>query len=129
MTTTVDGLRLRRILGPDLWLPPDPFGPDGWRLDHQDTEQGLPVASVIVSTAPFDGVEWTHASMANAARRVPTYEQMCLLHRAVWGDDGESYEVHPPLSDHVNLHPYALHLWGRADGKRVLPNFGIIGSI
>lgn len=124
MPTTIDILRVRRILGRDEWLPPEPFGPDGWRLISRAGD-----CSAVVSAAPMDdGAVWIHASMTRPGR-VPTYAEMCQLHRAVWGDAGYSYEVHPPRSQHVNIHEHALHLWGRADGRPVLPEFGMAGSI
>lgn len=59
---------------------------------------------------------------------MPTYDDLCLLHRAVF-KDGYAYQVFAPPSRHVNIHQYALHLWGRSDGKPVLPEFGCEGTI
>lgn len=74
-------------------------------------------------------VKWVHASWAGPGR-VPNYEEMLLLHRAVWGEDGYSYQMQVPTSSHVNIHPNALHLWGRMDGLALLPDFGkMLGSI
>lgn len=124
MSTTVDGLRLRRILGRKYWLAPEPFGPDGWALISRDN-----TASVIVSAADYDGIEYIHASVASADHTtMPTYDDLCLLHKAVFGD-GYAYQVFAPPSQHVNIHEAALHLWGRADGKPVLPEFGSEGTI
>lgn len=125
MTGHVDGLRLRRVLGRDAWLPPEPFGPDGWTMASRDNE-----ASVVVTCSdhPDEAGEWVHASWARVDR-IPTYEELCLLHRAVWGDTGYAYQVHVPVAHHVNIHEYALHLWGRLDGAPVLPEFGMAGSI
>lgn len=126
--STLNPLAIRKTLGRHQWTPPIQFGPDGWKFDNPDT--GL---RVIVTSAPrpdttTDHTEWVHASMSGVDR-VPTWDEMCLLKQAVWGDRGEAYQIHPPLSDHVNVHPYALHLWGRGDGARVLPNFGVMGLI
>lgn len=123
MTATVDGLRLRKTLGREQWLPPEPFGPDGWRMVSRAGD-----CSVIVTTAEFEGAIWIHASRT-APGRVPTYDELVELHHAVWGETGYSYQVQAPVAQHVNIHPNALHLWGRADGARVLPDFGKYGSI
>jgi hypothetical protein len=40
----------------------------------------------------------------------------------VFGDRW-AYQVFAPPADHINLHNFALHLWGRLDGKPVLPDF------
>ncbi len=114
--TTVPGLRLRRVLGREDWCPPQPFGPDGWKMMHRNG-----TSSVIVSAAPFDDAWYVHASMSHRDR-LPSYDELKLLHQAAFGD-GWAYQVFAPPADHVNIHAYALHLWGRADGAPVLPDF------
>jgi hypothetical protein len=119
----VDGLRLRRVLGRRDWDVPTSFGEDGWKIRRRDRE-----AAVIVSCCEYDGAEWVHASMSRPDR-MPTYDDLALLHRAAFGDDGWAYQVFAPPSEHINIHQYCLHLWGRLDGVSVLPNFGEYGSI
>ena len=125
MATTIDALRLRRVLGRRIWQVPEPFGPDGWQLVHQ-TGQG----SVIVTAANHDGMEWAHASMAYPTR-LPTYLELTGLKRAVWGDAGWAMQVFAPASEHVNIHEHALHLWGLTSGARpaCIPDFAELGSI
>ena len=84
--------------------------------------------SVIVSQAEHDGDEWVHASIA-WVDLTPTYKQLKILHESVFGPTRTAYQVFAAASDHVNIHEHALHLWGRADGVAVLPNFGALGSI
>lgn len=125
MTTHIDILNIRHVLGRDEWETPIPHGPDGWMMLAGDRR-----SSVIVSYADLpDRAGWIHASRTGPDR-VPTYEEMMQLHRAVWGDHGYSYQVQAPVAQHIIIHPFALHLWGRADGAPVLPEFGkILGSI
>ena len=122
--THVNPLQLRHVLGRQDWGIPQRYGPDGWsmvRVDHS--------ASVIVSTAwQDDGHEWTHASWAYD-ERLPTYEELVLLRSAVWGSTGWAFQVFAPPTEHVNIHIFALHLWGRVDGVNPFPNFGAAGSI
>lgn len=107
-------------LGPS---PGSRFGPDGFRWYIRD-------GSVIVTQSDHDdGVEWIHASIAFADRD-PTYEELTVLHRGVFGRRRWAYQVFAPTARHVNIHEHALHLWGRADGTPVLPDFGAaFGSI
>jgi hypothetical protein len=109
-------LRIRRVLGRIVWGPPAPFGPDGWRLDRAERS-----GRVIVTCAPHDGHDWVHASISYPTR-MPEYDDLKLLHRAVFGD-GWAYQVFAPPSEHVNIHNFALHLFGRLDGRPALPDF------
>lgn len=132
MASHINALRLRAVMGKDEWAMPAPFGSDGWRmLNHDGT------ASVIVSffywqpdtSSKALGDGWIHASMTRPDD-VPSYEDLCRLKRAVWGDRGWAYQYFPPASDHINIHPRALHLWGRTDDQPAMPDFAaIIGSI
>lgn len=122
--TNIDALGIRRRLGHTSWKTPRPHGPDGWAFINRND-----VTSIIASCAPHDdGNEWVHASIAHS-NRMPTYDDLKLLHRAVFGD-GWAYQVFAPPSDHVNIHEFALHLWGRLDGQPVLPDFTFgMGSV
>lgn len=120
----MDALRLRRVMGRDVWSPPAPFGPDGWQL----SDSGSSSSVIVTCSEQSDGIEWVHASIA---RRdvMPSHDDLTLLHRAVWGERGYAYQVFAPASQHVNIHEHALHLWGRLDGRAVLPEFGALGTI
>jgi hypothetical protein len=120
VSSHVDGLVLRRIMGRDEWEPPEPFGPDGWMMRHR-------VDGTLIATCAEadDGVEWVHASIAFTDRD-PTYLDLKRLHRAVfWRGEGFAYQVFLTGPEHVNIHEHALHLWGRLDGQPVLPRFGM----
>ena len=122
MPTNIDMRRIRRVFGREEFEAPQPFGEDGFTLLSRDHK-----ASIIVTCADHDGDDWIHASIAHTDR-LPTYDELKLLHYAAFGD-GWSYQVFPPKEEHVNIHAYALHLWGRLDGKPALPNFAEYGSI
>lgn len=126
MAENINGLEIRRILGRKEWAPPRPFGPDGYMIQHLTENK-----RVIVSAGPTpegaDDEIWVHASMGIEGR-VPTYEELVLLHKAVFGDKW-AYQVFAPPADHVNIHPNVLHLWGRLDGEPAMPNFGALGLI
>lgn len=102
------------------------FGPSGLAVRVQ--LPGGDRGSVIVSQSEWGGVEYLHASLA-LQLRTPSYEELALLHRAVFGRKRYAYQVFAPGAQHVNIHENALHLWGRADGRPVLPEFGQFGTI
>lgn len=122
MTTHIDILRVRKSLGRHWWSPPERFGPDGWRMLGDDG-----TSSIIITCAAHgdaEPIEYVHASIARE-ERLPSYPDLVQLHHAVWGTKGWAYQVFAPKADHVNIHPHALHLWGRLDGEPVLPVFGL----
>jgi len=122
--SSVDILAIRKALGRDTWGPPLAFGPDGWRMSGSDA-----ASSVIVTVAWHDVAEFIHASIARADH-LPSYGDLVELHQAVWRGKGWAYQVFAPSAEHVNIHPHALHLWGRLDGKPVLPEFaGVINGM
>ena len=121
MSTHIDALRLRAVMGREHWMVPRPYGPDGWHMRSVDLIQR---ASVIVTAADHDdGTWWLHASIARGDR-MPTYQDLVRLHRAAFGD-GYAFQAFVPRDEHVNIHEYALHLLGRLDGKRpaCIPDF------
>lgn len=124
MTTSLRPLDARAILGRTEWLSPEPFGPDGWRFDRKDRTARI---IATVAEAPDGSREWLHVSISRPDR-MPEYADLTLLHRAFYGDRW-AYQVFAPPNAHVNIHPFALHLWGLLDGSPLLPNFGSAGSI
>jgi hypothetical protein len=100
----------------------EPFGPSGFTWDNgRDTR-------IIVTQADHDGIEVIHASISHPAK-MPSYREMSALHRAVFGRKRHAYQCFVPVTEHVNIHDFTLHLWGRADGQPMLPDFGQYGSI
>lgn len=110
---------------PGAWTA-SPWGADGWRFVH-----GQEKASVMISCGPTDPggdpTVYIHASIARRGR-MPSYADLAKLHRIAFGDLW-AYQVFAPKEHHVNIAAYALHLWGRADGQPMLPNFGAHGTI
>lgn len=126
----LDATAIRRRLGRKSWGVPSRFGPAGWifqSLDQAPAARG----SVIITLGYWDddqgGAEWVHASISWLTR-MPSYDDLKLLHQAVW-PDGYAHQVFVPPAQHVNIAGHALHLWGREDGARVLPEFGHAGTI
>lgn len=116
MTSSLNALAIRHRLGRVTWGPPIPFGPDGWLFRHKHQS-----GQIIATCSVTDGVEWVHASIA-FADRMPTYDEIRNMHWAVFAD-GWAYEVHTPQAEHVNIHEYARHIWGRLDKRPALPDF------
>lgn len=114
----VDPLAIRRVLGRAEWSAPVPSGDDSWVIARKD-HTGM----IMVSVAPYDPdqADWIHASIS-WRDRMPSYEDLALMHRAVFGDR-HAYQVFVPAAEHYSFHDHCLHLWGRVDGRRALPDF------
>ena len=83
---------------------------------------------VIVSLERYDdGSLWVHASACGRTGPqrfyLPSWEEMKRVKHDFFGPDTETYQVFPPDCEWVNDHPCVLHLFGRLDGARVLPDF------
>lgn len=78
--------------------------------------------SVCLSVGRYDddGRRWLHVSIARP-NKMPSYADLARLKTIFIGPDA-------PASEHVNIHPHALHLWCCLDGDG-LPNFGRYGTI
>ncbi len=61
---------------------------------------------VIAST----GMGWDHVSVSTA-QRLPRYAEMKHVKRICFRADEWAVEYHAPIQDHVNVHPFTLHLW------------------
>lgn len=128
--------RQRRIVDPEKlenvgWKKAKPKRlPKGWSLlpppfDEAENgcgywhESGLRVlASVLVEK---DARRWFHVSCSLASRR-PSYEELCTVKAVFVGSHRRAIQVFPPKAEHVNFHPYTLHLWCCLDGDG-LPDF------
>lgn len=58
---------------------------------------------------------WQHVS-ASHTDRVPSYATLCRVKDLFFGPDASAVCLWPKTSEHVNAHPYTLHLWSPAQG-------------
>jgi hypothetical protein len=108
-----------------LYLSAFEWGTDGFAIGIANRKTRA-LGSIIVSHAMYDESDWLHASISYKIA-VPEYYDLVWLHRAVFGRKRWAFQVFTPEGkDHVNYHPNALHLWGRADGKNALPQFSLV---
>ena len=62
---------------------------------------------VIVASS---GGGWDHVSVSRK-NRVPNWAEMEHVARLFFRDDETAAQFHVPASDHINIHPNALHWW------------------
>lgn len=69
----------------------------------------------------LDGKNWLHVSFSRKSR-IPDYLDITRTKRDFIGDDRKAIMIFSEKENHVNLHPYCLHLWCCLDGDG-LPDF------
>lgn len=68
-----------------------------------------------------DGKKWLHLSVSRA-NRVPSYDDLTKVKRMFFGEEAKAIFIFAPESEHINIHPFVLHLWHCLDGD-TLPDF------
>jgi hypothetical protein len=64
----------------------------------------------LLTVVASDGGEWDHVSVSRA-NRCPNWPEMEHIKRLFFKDDEVAMQLHVPPADHLNMHPYCLHLW------------------
>jgi hypothetical protein len=75
--------------------------------------------STLRVIASSDG-DWDHCSVS-LANRPPNWAEMQFIHRMFFNGDELAWEYHMPPDDHVNVHPYTLHLWRKHNFTMPVP--------
>jgi len=63
----------------------------------------------LVIIASADG-DWDHVSVSRK-NRCPNWTEMEYIKRAFFQDHETAMQLHVPTDEHINAHPYCLHLW------------------
>jgi hypothetical protein len=61
----------------------------------------------VIASAALD---WDHVSVS-LPNRCPNWTEMEKVKRLFFLDHETAMQLHVPPSDHINFHPYCLHLW------------------
>ena len=87
--------------------------------DHGDACNGFLLIKDRGLAVQFsDGGGWEHVSVSRKSR-VPDYADMCWIQEQFWNARDTVMQLHVPKKDHVNVHPYCLHLWRPTDGQEI----------
>lgn len=62
---------------------------------------------LVVASA---GGGWDHVSVSRAGR-CPNWPEMEQIKRLFFEDHECAMQLHVPPAEHINVHPYCLHLW------------------
>lgn len=69
-----------------------------------------PIDGQNIRVIASSGEGWDHVSVSRSSR-CPNWPEMEHVKRMFFKDDETAMQLHVPPSDHVNCHPYCLHLW------------------
>jgi hypothetical protein len=81
-------------------------------------------AEMMVMAA--SGLGWDHVSVSRK-NRCPNWLELEYVYRMFFREDETAIEYHVPMGDHVNQHPYCLHLWRSLDHEMPRPPSIMIG--
>lgn len=95
-----------------MWIRNCPLSRNGMRGAIMDLPTGVRCSLVVGD----DEEGWEHVSIVLSARRLPTWEEMCLIKDIFWDEEEMVVQIHPKKSEYVNL-TEALHLWRPKDGN------------
>lgn len=93
----------------------------------------IPYRSYELKVLAYDGIQdgWEHVSVS-LPNRCPNWQEMSHIKDLFWEEEDCVVQFHVPKSQHVNNHPYCLHLWKKKDTVFELPNpltVGIPGMV
>ena len=79
-----------------------------------------------------DGEGWEHISITVAekgkpAKRNPTWQEMCDMKNAFWGEDDCCVQYHPAKSEYISMHPFCLHIWRPTSESLPIPLKEMVG--
>ena len=95
-----------RLRGPDVIKAFGSEGSDKFGIFEIPSCSDSYVLRVIASVG--DG--WDHVSVSRRTR-CPSWEEMEFIKRLFFRKDETAMQLHVPAADHINCHPFCLHLW------------------
>jgi len=63
---------------------------------------------------------WDHVSVSRTSR-CPNWPEMEFVKRKFFEDNETAMQLHVAIADHINMHPYTLHLWRPHNAEIPMP--------
>ena len=73
-------------------------------------ELPLTGAMIPLNVIASSGEGWDHVSVS-LLHRAPSWDEMSFIYLAFFEPHEGAMQLHVPAADHINVHPYCLHLW------------------
>ena len=71
------------------------------------------------------GGGWDHVSVS-LINRCPSWNEMEFIKRHFFKDDETAMQLHVPVTQHINCHPFTLHIWRPQQAEIPLPPAGFV---
>lgn len=96
--------------------------------DHETGmfEMPSPIDGGVLRIVASAGLGWDHVSVSRQ-NRCPNWPEMEHVKRLFFRDDETAMQLHVPPEDHINCHPYCLHLWRPHDQPLPRPPAWMVG--
>ena len=82
--------------------------------DEQNGFIRLPQKGLAIQFS--NGGGWEHVSISRKSK-MPSYDDLVWARQIFWGGNTTVMQLFVPAEDHVNVHPYCLHLWRPMEGE------------
>jgi len=69
-----------------------------------------PIDAQTLRVIASNGEGWDHVSVSRE-RRTPNWLEMEHVKRLFFRDDECAMQLHVPETEHINCHPFCLHIW------------------
>lgn len=80
----------------------------GWHGDHGNFLLDIPSRELRIVASNGEG--WDHVSVSTPTR-CPTWDEMEWVKRELFHPTDCVMQLHVPVADHKNCHPFCLHMW------------------
>lgn len=85
-----------------------------------------PVDGASLRVIAATGMGWEHVSVSREDR-CPSWEEMAFVKHRFFQGHETAVQFHVPSADHVNCHPFCLHLWRPTEGLFPRPPAWMVG--
>lgn len=122
-----------------ILMPDGGVRPDGWVDRYLNTSPMFPeipspapgcrafmsssrkLGVIVSGQTEQDDKRWIHVSVSHRDR-LPNWEELVLVRDQFLGKEARCLHLVSKASQHVNIHPYCMHIWHCVDGDG-LPDF------
>lgn len=70
----------------------------------------IPYKKKELRVVSSDEMGWDHVSVS-IKNQIPSWNIMSYVKNLFFKKDEIAFQLHPAEKDHINVHPYCLHLW------------------